>query len=405
MAVADSQWNLFAARFTLGFAVGAKSSTTPVYAAESAPKTIRGALTMMWQMWTAFGIMLGFIASVAFFDLSTAAIPYLNWRLMLGSTGIPPLFVMAQVYFCPESPRWYMERGRYDKAWRSFQLLRSTQLQAARDFYYAHCCLEIEAEQRRGKNLVREMFFVKRNRTAAQSAFFVMFMQQFCGVNVIAYYSSTIFVEANFSRKNALLVSLGTGIVNWLFAIPAFYTIDTFGRRNLLLTTFPLMAIFLFFTGFSFYIPEDSMPTAKLACVATGIYLFMMVYSPGEGPVPFTYSAEAFPLYIRDTGMAFATATTWGFNFVISFTFPGLIEAFTPQGAFAWYACWNVFGWIFAYFFLPETKNLTLEELDGVFSFRSRSHAHYYAEKFPWYAKKYILRKDVDPFPPLYDRH
>lgn len=117
---------------------------------------------------------------------------------------------------------------------------------------------------------------------------------------MIAYYSSKIFVEAGFSTSNALLASLGTGIINWLFALPAFYTIDTFGRRNLLLTTFPLMACSLFFTGFSFFIEGE---VARVGCIATGIYLFMIVYSPGAGPVPFTYSAEAFPLYIRDIGM------------------------------------------------------------------------------------------------------
>jgi Sugar (and other) transporter len=209
-------------------------------------------------------------------------------------------------------------------------------------------------------------------------------------------------MRANYSQQNAFLVSLGTGIMNWLFAIPAIYTIDTFGRRNLLPTTFPLMSIFLPFTGFSFWIRESD-GNARLACVAIGIYLFMVVYSPSEGPVPFTYSAEAFPLYIRDVGMSFATATTWGFNFIISFTFHALIKAFKPQGAFAWYACWNLFGRVFAYFLLPETKNLTLEELDSVFGFKSRSHAAYYAEKLPWYLKKYALRKDFEPFPTLYD--
>lgn len=100
-----------------------------------------------------------------------------------------------------------------------------------------------------------------------------------------------MFRTAGFSQRAALLVSLGCGITNWIFALPAVYTIDTFGRRNLLLTTFPLMSIFLLFTGFSFSIPNLQ---ARIACVATGIYLFMVVYSPGEGPVPFTYSAEAF---------------------------------------------------------------------------------------------------------------
>ena len=93
--------NLLISRFALGFAVGAKSSTTPVYAAESAPKTIRGALTMMWQMWTAFGIMLGFVVSVAFQN-TTVLGEGSQWRWMLASTSIPPLIVCLQVYFCPE---------------------------------------------------------------------------------------------------------------------------------------------------------------------------------------------------------------------------------------------------------------------------------------------------------------
>ncbi|KAB2579763.1 Sugar/inositol transporter [Lasiodiplodia theobromae] len=407
MAAADSWYNLLIARFALGFAVGAKSSTTPVYAAESAPKTIRGALTMMWQMWTAFGIMLGFVVSVAFENVDFLG-QYSQWRWMLASTSIPPFIVMVQVYFCPESPRWYMEKGKYDKAFNALKRLRKNEIQAARDMYYAYKLLEIEAAEREGKNLFKEFFMVKRNRRAAQSSFFVMFMQQFCGVNVIAYYSSEIFEQAGFSRSNALLVSFGTGVTNWLFALPAVYTIDTFGRRNLLLTTFPLMGIFLLFCGFSFYIPDDpngGVSDSRVACVATAIFLFMMVYSPGEGPVPFTYSAEAFPLYIRDTGMSFATATTWGFNFILSLTWPALVEAFQPQGAFGWYAGWNFVGWIYCYFFLPETKNLTLEELDTVFSVGNREHAQYYARKLPWYLNKYILRKDVEPYPPLYQFH
>lgn len=225
-------------------------------------------------------------------------------------------------------------------------------------------------------------------------------MQQLCGVNVIAYYSTSIFENAGFARSNALLASMGGGLINWIFAIPAIYTIDTFGRRNLLLVTFPLMALALFFTGGTFTISDQQ---TRLGCVMTGLYVFMAVYSPGAGPVPFTYSAEAFPLHIRDIGMSSSTAITWGFNFIISFTWPPLQRAFGDLGAFSWYAGWNVAGWIFCYFMLPETKGLTLEELDNVFSVRNRDHAGYYTRKLPWYLNKYILMRDVDHFPPLYD--
>ena len=151
-----------------------------------------------------------------------------------------------------------------------------------------HVLLEAEKEIETGRAPIFELFSVPRNRRAALASCIVMFMQQFCGVNVIAYYSSTIFSQSGFDDVQALLASFGFGLVNWLFAFPAVYTIDTFGRRNLLLTTFPLMAIFLLMTGFSFFIPEGK---ARLAVVALGIYLYGMAYSPGEGPVPFTVSA------------------------------------------------------------------------------------------------------------------
>jgi MFS family permease len=207
-----------------------------------------------------------------------------------------------------------MEKGKFDSAFDSLCRLRKHKIQAARDMYYAYKLLEVESAEHKGRNPWKEFFFVRRNRRAAQSAFFVMFMQQFCGVNVIAYYSSSIFEQAGFSRSEALLTSMGTGITNFVFAIPAIYTIDTFGRRNLLLMTFPLMGLCLLWCGMSFYLPNqpDGLPTKqRLGSIAAAIYTFMAVYSPGEGPVPFTYSAEAFPLHLRDVGMSFATATCW----------------------------------------------------------------------------------------------
>jgi hypothetical protein len=275
-----------------------------------------------------------------------------------------------------------MSKRRYRNAYQSLITLRQTRLQAARDLYDIHIRLMLEHEVKPKSFIKRStaLFSVPRNRRAAQSSFFVMFMQQFCGVNVIAYYSSQIFTDAGFTEQNALLVSLGTGIVNWLFAIPGILTIDSKGRRWLLLTTFPYMALCLFFTGFSFLIPNEQ---ALLGCVATGIYLFMVGYSPGMGPVPFTYSAEVYPLSVRDVGMSFATATCWGFNFILALTWPALVTAFGSTGAFCWYAAWNLFAWVFTWFCLPETKERPLEELDAVFNIRTRDHARYYFEKFP----------------------
>lgn len=153
------------------------------------------------------------------------------------------------------------------------------------------------------------------------------------------------------------------------------------------------MALFLFFTGFSFWIPEDN--KAHIGCIALGIYLYGMVYSPGPGPVPFPYSAEAYPLYIRAIGMSFATATTWCFNFILAVTWPSLEKSFTSQGAFSWYAAWNIVGFFLVLLFVPETKGKTLEELDSVFDVRlSRTVQHGWAQFF-WFFRHHVLRTDA----------
>lgn len=399
-------YHLFIARFCMGLGVGVKSATVPAYAAETTPHTIRGSLVMLWQFFTAVGIMFGYVASLAFYYVGDRGIAGgLNWRLMLGSAGLPAFFVMAQVPFVPESPRWLMGKGRHEEAFRALEILRRDRIAAARDCFYQYVLLNEE----RGYvgvpfyKRVWEMFSIRRNRNGAIGAWVVMFMQQFCGINVIAYYSSSIYIEANLSEIKAMLASWGFGMINFLFAIPAFYTIDTFGRRNLLLTTFPLMSIFLLVAGFGFFIDGETHPDARLGCITTGIYLFACVYSSGEGPVPFTYSAEAFPLYIRDLGMGFATSTCWFFNFILAFTWPRLRNAFTVQGAFGWYAAWNIIGFFMVLLLLPETKGLTLEELDEVFDVPLRRHASYRMKELLWNLKTYVFRQKLKPLPPLYD--
>lgn len=398
---ANTWYHMFIARFVLGLGIGPKSATTPIFAAECAPPKLRGALVMQWQMWTAFGIMVGYAADLAFFFVPDAGVQLgLNWRLMMGSAMIPAVVVCALIPMSVESPRWYLSKNRHADAFAAMCKLRFEKVQAARDLFYAHTLLKAEREvdsatasggagKTKKNSKLRELFTVRRNRNAVIASELVMFMQQFCGVNVIAYYSSEVFIEAGIPVVNALAASLGFGIINFLFAIPAIYTIDTFGRRNLLLVTFPLMSLCLLFTGFSFWIPKDS--TAHIACIALGIYLFGVVYSPGEGPVPFTYSAEAYPLYLRPIGMSLATATTWFFNFILAVTWPSLLRAFKPQGAFGWYAGWNIMGFIGVLFLMPETKEKTLEELDEVFGVPLRRRIGYGWAQVGWFVKRCFL--------------
>jgi hypothetical protein len=95
--------------------------------------------------------------------------------------------------------------------------------------------------------------------------------------------------------------------------------------------------------------------------------------------------------------MALATATTWFFNFLLGVTWPSLRNAFTPTGAFCWYAAWNIVGWWLILMFLPETKGKTLEELDQVFSVSTTFHAKYGLRQIPYFVNRYLLRRNVKP--------
>jgi len=400
-ALTNTWWHLFISRFFLGIGIGPKSATVPVFAAECLPAKIRGSMVMQWQIWTAFGIMLGYVADLAFYSVpDKPGITGLNWRLMLGSAGFPALIVMAQMPFLPESPRWLMSKGRYSEAYHSMLRLRGHEITAARDLYYIFVLLEEEASIIRGRNRFIEIFTIPRNRRAMLGSTIVMFGQQFCGVNAIVYYTATIFTSAGFSNINALLASWGFGMLNFLGAIPGLLTIDKFGRRPLLLFSFPFMSLSLLFTGLCFLIPESD-KNVRVGLIALGIYVYCLFYSPGEGPVPFTYSAEVYPLYIRELGMSLATATLWTFNFIVSLTFPALLRAFTPTGAFGWYAGWCAVLWVLVLFFLPETKGYTLEELDQVFSVPTAVHASHQFKLSGWWVKKYLLRKQTTK-PQLY---
>ncbi|EIT76529.1 putative transporter [Aspergillus oryzae 100-8] len=397
-AVAQTWPQLFVTRLLMGIGMGLKGATIPIYCAENTPANIRGGLVMSWQLWTAFGIFLGTSANLAVKD--TGAI---SWRLQLGSAFIPALPLTLGVFLCPESPRWYLKKGQVRKAYQSLCKLRNSNLQAARDLYYIYTQIKIE-EELVGKHnfLVRlgELFTIPRVRRATLASWTVMLAQQMCGINIVAFYSSTIFAQAGANVTEALLASWGFGLINFLFAFPAVFTIDTYGRRALLLFTFPQMAWTLLAAGFSFYIPQEQ--TAHLACISLFVFMFAAFYSVGEGPVPFAYSAEVFPLSHREVGMSFAVATNLFWAAVLGITFPRMLAVMSPTGAFAFYAGLNVTACIMIFFLVPETKQRTLEELDYVFAVPVRMHSGYQLKKaLPYWVKRYIFRRNVK-LDPLY---
>lgn len=300
-------------------------------------------------MWTAFGIFLGTVVNIAVYYMKD------NWRYMLGAPFIPAVPLIVLIYLCPESPRWYMKKNRYPEAWESLVKLRNHPVQAARDMYNIHAVLEIEREVIGNSTYLTrfvELFTIPRVRRATLAAFTVMIAQQMCGINIIAFYSSSVFEQAGATQHQALIFSLIFGAINFVFAFPALWTIDTFGRRSLLLFTFPNMMWTLLTAGLLTLIPESS-GTVRTAMVALFVYLFAAFYSPGEGPVPFTYSAEVFPLSHREIGMGFAVATCLFWASVLGISFPFILASTGTIGAFCLYAGFNLVAFIMIFFWVP----------------------------------------------------
>lgn len=406
---------LLICRMFMGFGMGIKISTIPVYSAEISPASIRGGMVTSFQLWVAFGIFIGQCSNLIFFRIGRLA-----WRFQLAAAFAPAIPIVICVWFCVESPRWLLKKGRYQEAYKALCRIRNSEVIAARELYYAHCQISEEHNAFAGVSLGRRMldlFTVPRLRRATVASAVVVIAQQFSGINIVAFYSSTIFAEAGYNDKECLLVSMGFGLIMFIFAIPAVYTMDTFGRRNLLLVTFPNMAWCLLAAGFCFLINEQV--GARVPLIALFVFLFTALYGPGillhpspkfhannkpgMGPLPSIYFSEAFPLSHREIGAALTICINNAVGSTLVLSFPSLLRKITPTGAFAFYAGLNMLAFVLIFFLVPETMQRTLEELDFIFGVPTRRHIAYQMRVWlPWWVKRYVFWRKDAKLEPLY---
>lgn len=400
-----SGWlQLLFSRFLLGIGLAVICSTLNVFAAESAPASIRGGLAVSWQMFCAFGIFTGFVANLLIAqhpgDIS------LKWRVMISAPMLTNLPLLAMLYTCPESPSWHIKTNSdFNAAFKSLQRLRNTNVEAAEEllgFYAQHTSKKKSATTISYLSQFTQLFSIPRNRRATLAAYTTMLAQQLCGINIIAFYSSTIFIGAGFSEFAAYLASIIFGFVNFLGAFPAVWTMDSLGRRSLLLLTLLPMALSMAVAGFSFSISDG---TVRFGMITSMIYMFCLLYSPDMGPVPPSYSAEVFPLSHRETEAASAIATANLFAAVLSLTFPYLLSVLGNQGSFLLYAALNVLAWVLIFLFVPETKQKTSDELDEVFEIPTRRFVDYQTFEYaPWWLRRYTKGDTAAMFPDLKPR-
>ncbi|KFZ18595.1 hypothetical protein V501_01124 [Pseudogymnoascus sp. VKM F-4519 (FW-2642)] len=372
---------MYVGRFVSGIGVGAASMLVPVYISEQAPRAIRGGLTGLYQLFIATGVMLSFWvnygASLHLKGKQTYVIP-------LALQMLPAVALMVGMLFCNESPRWLARQDNWDEAKRVLSLTRNLPV----EHEYIQMELTEMADQLENErrliggasfmDLQREMWTIPGNRNRALLSIGLMVCQQMTGTNAINYYAPLIFSGLGITGVNNGLFATGIyGIVK-MVTCAAFllFAADSLGRRKSLLWTSIAQGLAMFIIGIyvRVYPPENS-PDGKINIPPFGyvalvcIFLFAGFFQWGWGPVCWIYVSEIPTARLRGLNVALAAATQWIFNFVVAKSVPLMLKNVGNKG----YGTYFIFGsfsfamMIFVWFFVPETKGLSLERMDDLF--------------------------------------
>ncbi|QLG70963.1 hypothetical protein HG535_0A09120 [Zygotorulaspora mrakii] len=351
-------------RLLMGIGMGLNSSTVPIYTAECSPAICRGAVLMLWQTFIALGVALGSIFNRAFVGLNGS----LSWRLMIGSSAVPPLLTAALIFFPPESPRWLIVNGKFKESYKSLIGLRSCELSGSRDFYILYeslqCESQLETRLTKWEQFI-SLFTEPRNRFALIVSSIGILGQQYGGVNILVSYTTAILTNAGIDPVTAIGGSIGIGGGCFLATFLSSQLIDRYGRRKMLLLTLPVEGICLFWLGGVINISNDQ---TRLGLGLAAMYVYVLFYGTGIGPVSFTLVAETPSISVRMAHSAFCMSLNWILDFCLSMTWPKMNSQMTTSGGLYFYGAFNFVTWTLAYLCIPETKEFTLEQLDEVFS-------------------------------------
>jgi SP family galactose:H+ symporter-like MFS transporter len=358
MFIAGSIWsglalspeNLIGARLLLGLAVGVASFTAPLYLSEVAPRQIRGAMISTYQLMITVGILAAFLSNIG---LSYIA----SWRWMLGVIAIPAVVFLLGVMALPDSPRWLFQRKREREARAVLQRL-----------YVDPADVESEirdvkqqiAQPTQGWGLLRTN--ANFRRSVLLGAVLQIF-QQITGINVVMYYAPRIFALAGFgTHEQQLWATVIVGLVNVLATFAAIALVDRWGRKPILYVGCAAMALGMVTLSYLLHLGTAD---GLLQAVMVGtLLLFIAGFAMSAGPLVWILCSEIQPLQGRDFGVAVSTFTNWAANMVVAATFLSLLSTIGESSTFLLYAVLNVVFAGVVFFYVPETRGISLEHIE-----------------------------------------
>ena len=327
-------------RFISGLSIGASSVVAPLYIAEIAPPKYRGRMVISFQVNIVTGILIAYLSNYLLQGIGGIN----DWRWMLGVVAIPSLVFSTLMFFIPETPRWLILFKKDDKAAEKVLALTGQNISVIND---------VKASVQSEKiNLFNKKFY-----KPLLLAFLLAFFNQLSGINAIIYYAPKVFEMAGIGREGALLSTVGIGVVNLLFTIAGWYLIDRFGRRTLMYIGSIGYIISLALIVYSFHSSEHSFITFY-------VFLFIAAHAIGQGAVIWVFISEIFPNAVRAAGTSFGCLTHWVFAALIAQVFPYFSAKYGGMEIFAFFCIMMVLQLLFVWKMMPETKGLSLEEMD-----------------------------------------
>lgn len=336
-------------RFLSGIGVGMASMLSPMYIAEISPAHVRGRNVAINQLTIVIGIL---ITNLVNYKLSSLGED--SWRWMFGLGVVPSLLFLIGIVWLPESPRWLIAKGRLEEA-------RAVLLRFGNSTVVDKTMVEVVQSNKEASPISFKEVLHKSVRPAVVVGVTLAIFQQFCGINVVFNYTSTIFESIGASLDQQLFETVSIGIVNLLFTLVAMWQVDKLGRRPLMLIGSLGLAIT--------YVVLAFLLQNQLSSVLVSIFVLLSisVYATSLAPVTWVLISEIFPNRVRGMATSLAMVALWSAYFILVFTFPILAEKLGTYGPFYLYAAICVLGFVFVLRKVKETKGQTLEELEGNF--------------------------------------
>lgn len=369
--VAVDAWNLVLARLFLGIAIGVSSFAVPLYIAEISPAKVRGMLVSMFQLMVTIGVLVSYLSDLYFADEGDVSC----WRPMFYVGVIPACILLVGMIFMPETPRWLMSKGRHSESIRILKRIEGEE-QAKDSFQQMQEEIKRSETEKSGwKELLQPWL-----RTPLIICIGIMFFQQFVGINTVIYYSPKIFLMAGFDGTVAAIwASIGVGAVNVIFTVVSVYFVDRLGRRKLYFIGLSGIVVSLLILGLCFVFVNQLGDSVKWVAILL-IFCYVAFFAISIGPLGWLIISEIFPLKLRGLGASLGSLSVWFFNSIVSFTFFKIVKALTipgkeiimdgenlgnPAGAFGFYGGVAFLALIWGYFYVPETKGVSLEQIEN----------------------------------------